>query len=255
MLTHSTLRRLTLAACTACLAVALFSSLSRDEARTALRRLTAAEGTSSDGHGTATESAGLATSPDAESAASMEAATALIIEIAANSTQENTSTGRGVINRTDKSFPILQFDTQVWGRSGVPGIESCYGSTSRYCDSLMYRAHSGCADSGCVLIVNPAGHRTRTPLHIHAYHYNGRGAALKKQMSRKVCKRGGWYHGGFPCRGKARYFHGFPAVFSVAKGAGSISHASITAWPSSCGGGTIVLVSQGCSIEHSISHR
>lgn len=158
-------------------------------------------------------------------------------------------------NLTD-TLPTLQFEAVIWAGNGrVRGIESCYGANIGYCNALMYRAHGACASSGCVQIVNPPGHRTRTPLHIHSYHYNGRGAGLKRHMSKMVCRSPGWHGGGLPCGGKARYFPGYPPVFSVARGAGSISHASVTAWPGSCGGGTIVLVSFGCSIEHAYSHR
>uniref|UniRef100_A0A7S4S1R6 Uncharacterized protein n=1 Tax=Alexandrium monilatum TaxID=311494 RepID=A0A7S4S1R6_9DINO len=143
----------------------------------------------------------------------------------------------------------------IWaGRRDVRGIEACWGRNIGYCNSLAYRAVGTCGSPGCVIIVNPPGHRTRTPLHIHAYGYNGRGAALKRRMEARVCRTGGWVHGGFPCGGRAKLFRGgFPPLFSAA--GGGISHACITAWPGSCGGGTIVLVSYHCSIEHSISQR
>ena len=54
---------------------------------------------------------------------------------------------------------------------------------------------------------------------------------------------------------KAKYFPGFPGVFSAASGAGGLSNAYVTAWPGSCGGGTIILVGYGCSIEHSLFNR
>mmetsp|Transcript_61854 Transcript_61854/g.191651 ORF Transcript_61854/g.191651 Transcript_61854/m.191651 type:complete len:226 (+) Transcript_61854:91-768(+) len=140
-----------------------------------------------------------------------------------------------------------------YSRRDIRGIENCYGKNVGYCNHLMFKAHSYCAGSRCVQIVNPPGHRTRTPLHIHSYHYNGHGASLKRRLESRVCKSGGWVSGGFPCGGRAKYFGGFPAVFSVA--GGGISHACLTVWPGSCGGGTIVLVSFHCSIEHSISRR
>jgi len=167
--------------------------------------------------------------------------------MAANSTLEG--------ELTEAPRPKLALPVYWSSRRDIVGIERCYGANTGYCNALMYKARGACSGSSCVLIVNPPGHCTQTPLHIHAYHYNGRGAALKRQLSAKVCHSSGWQSGGFPCSGRAMYFAGFPAVFSVAQGAGSISHASVTAWPGSCGGGTIVLVSFHCSIEHSISQR
>eukprot|EP00933_Yihiella_yeosuensis_P035713 TRINITY_DN292_c2_g1_i1.p1 TRINITY_DN292_c2_g1~~TRINITY_DN292_c2_g1_i1.p1 ORF type:complete len:298 (+),score=40.31 TRINITY_DN292_c2_g1_i1:93-896(+) len=153
------------------------------------------------------------------------------------------------------NFPLIHFP-KVWASSRrIHGAESCRGGTLKYCNGLMYRARSMCGGPNCVLITNPPGHRTREIFHIHAYHFNGRGAALKRQMMARVCRKRGWLSGGFPCAGRAKYFPGFPPVFSVAFGVSHGLRASITAWPGSCGGGTIVLVSYGCSIEHSISQR
>uniref|UniRef100_A0A7S3HNS8 Uncharacterized protein n=1 Tax=Spumella elongata TaxID=89044 RepID=A0A7S3HNS8_9STRA len=143
----------------------------------------------------------------------------------------------------------------VAGRSDAQGIEDINGHNGNYYNSMMYAAHSQCGGSGCVLIVNPSGYRTQNRFHIHYRHFDSRGASLKHRLQSAVCEEGGWHSGGFPCGGKAKYFDGFPAVFSAAMGSGSISGSSVTVWPGSCGSGTIILVSYGCSIEHSISAR
>lgn len=151
--------------------------------------------------------------------------------------------------------PILEFPVFFSNRRDVVGIESCHGEKTGYCNQMFDKARGACGNSRCVLIVNPPCCRTRTPLHVHAYHYNGRGSSLKHRLSDKVCGSKGWQSGGFPCHGKAKHFHGFPDVVSVAKQAGSIDQASIVAFPDSCGSGTIVLVSFHCSIEKDISQR
>mmetsp|Transcript_40025 Transcript_40025/g.103594 ORF Transcript_40025/g.103594 Transcript_40025/m.103594 type:complete len:311 (-) Transcript_40025:287-1219(-) len=143
----------------------------------------------------------------------------------------------------------------VAGRSDAQGIEDINGHNGNYYNSMMYAAHSQCGGSGCVLIVNPSGYRTQNRFHIHYRDFDSRGASLKHRLQSAVCEEGGWHSGGFPCGGKAKYFDGFPAVFSAAMGSGSISGSSVTVWPGSCGSGTIILVSYGCSIEHSISAR
>jgi len=117
----------------------------------------------------------------------------------------------------------------------------------------MNAAAARCGDAGCALITNPAGHRSIDKFHIHFVHFASYGANLKRTLEQKVCGKSGWHSGGLPCGGKAAFFSGFPKVFSVAMGGASISHASVIAWPASCGGsGTIVELAFGCSIEHQI---
>eukprot|EP00931_Biecheleriopsis_adriatica_P042956 TRINITY_DN2451_c0_g1_i2.p1 TRINITY_DN2451_c0_g1~~TRINITY_DN2451_c0_g1_i2.p1 ORF type:complete len:284 (+),score=56.87 TRINITY_DN2451_c0_g1_i2:83-934(+) len=140
---------------------------------------------------------------------------------------------------------------KVWGAGR--GVESISGRNVHYYDSGMYAARARCGGSGCALIINPPGHRTINRIHIHFVHYHGYGASLKKKLESKVCGRGGWHGGGLPCGGKAAFFHGFPGVFSKAMSGGNIHHASVIAWPASCGGrGTIIELAYGCSIEHQI---
>jgi len=140
---------------------------------------------------------------------------------------------------------------KMWG-SGA-GLESITSSNVGYYDQGMYAAHARCGGAGCALIVNPPGHRTVNTFHIHFVHYASYGSNLKRRLESLVCGKGGWHAGGLPCGGRAAYFPGFPAVFSKAMTGGSIHHASVIAWPSSCGGsGTIVELAYGCSIEHQI---
>jgi len=143
----------------------------------------------------------------------------------------------------------------IAGQHGAVGMESISHHNVGYYNSMMSAAHHSCGSSSCVLITNPAGHRSQSRFHIHYRHYNGAGSSLKHRLEKATCGKDGWHSGGFPCGGKAKYFHGFPGVFSAAMGSGSIAHAGITAWPSSCHGGTIILVTYHCSIEHSISSR
>jgi len=139
---------------------------------------------------------------------------------------------------------------KVWG--GGTGMESITRGNVHYYDAGMYAARARCGGAGCALITNPAGHRTVRKFHIHFVHYHRYGSKLHRRLESKVCGRYGW-HGGFPCGGRASYFPGFPAVFSRAMAAGGIRHASVIAWPGSCGGrGTIVELAYGCSIEHAI---
>jgi len=140
---------------------------------------------------------------------------------------------------------------KVWG-SGA-GVESISWGNVGYYDAGMYAARARCGDAGCALIVNPPGHRTVNQFHIHFVHYHGYGANLKRTLESKVCGRSGWQGGGLPCGGRAAFFSGFPGVFSKAMTGGGLHHASVIAWPSSCGGrGTIVELAYGCSIEHQI---
>merc|ERR1712060_923783 len=89
--------------------------------------------------------------------------------------------------------------------------------------------------------------------HIHFVHYAGYGKSLKSKMGGEVCGKDSWHSGGLPCGGKAKFVPGFPGVFSAAMSGGNIAHASVIAWPASCGGsGTIVEIAYGCSIEHQI---
>jgi len=142
----------------------------------------------------------------------------------------------------------------VAGKSSAVGMESINGGNVGYFNSMMNAAWSHCGGSNCVLITNPRGFRTQSRFHIHFRHMNGHGHHLKQQMEQKVCKSGGWHKGGFPCGGKAKYFHGHPAVFSSAMSAGGLGGAGVTVWPGACGGGgAIILVTYHCSIEHSVA--
>eukprot|EP00913_Durusdinium_trenchii_P023141 g21722.t1 len=140
---------------------------------------------------------------------------------------------------------------KLWG-SGR-GVEDINGGNVGYYNSGMYAAKGRCGGSGCALIVNPPGHRSINQFHIHFVHYAGYGANLKRRLEDRVCGKSGWHSGGLPCHGKAIFKSGFPAVFSTAMGGGGLRHASVIAWPQSCGGsGTIVQLAYGCSIEHQI---
>jgi len=140
---------------------------------------------------------------------------------------------------------------KMWGAG--TGTESIHGSNVGYYNSGMAAARARCGGPGCALIINPPGHRSINKAHIHFVHYGGYGHSLKSRLEKKVCGHGGWHGGGLPCGGKAKFYPGFPGVFSAAMSSGSIAHASVIAWPASCGGsGTIVQVAYGCSIEHQI---
>eukprot|EP00933_Yihiella_yeosuensis_P005493 TRINITY_DN110013_c0_g1_i1.p1 TRINITY_DN110013_c0_g1~~TRINITY_DN110013_c0_g1_i1.p1 ORF type:complete len:266 (+),score=62.20 TRINITY_DN110013_c0_g1_i1:78-875(+) len=140
---------------------------------------------------------------------------------------------------------------KVWGAG--TGIEVVNGYNVGYYDSGMFTARAYCGGPGCALIVNPPGHRSIEMFHIHFVRYQSYGANLKRRLESKVCASGGWHGGGLPCHGKAAFFAGFPGVFSSAMTGGNIHHASVIAWPASCGGsGTIVQIAYGCSIEHQI---
>eukprot|EP00441_Pelagodinium_beii_P045376 CAMPEP_0197621698 /NCGR_PEP_ID=MMETSP1338-20131121/2196_1 /TAXON_ID=43686 ORGANISM="Pelagodinium beii, Strain RCC1491" /NCGR_SAMPLE_ID=MMETSP1338 /ASSEMBLY_ACC=CAM_ASM_000754 /LENGTH=236 /DNA_ID=CAMNT_0043191225 /DNA_START=47 /DNA_END=757 /DNA_ORIENTATION=- len=139
---------------------------------------------------------------------------------------------------------------KVWGAG--KGVEDVNAGNVGYYDKGMSAALAHCGGSACALIVNPPGHRSVDTFHIHFVHYSSYGAHLKDDLEALVCGKGGWHAGG-PCGGRAAYFPGFPGVFSVAMGGGSLHHASVIAWPDSCGGrGTIVELAFGCSIEHQI---
>jgi len=140
---------------------------------------------------------------------------------------------------------------KMWG-SGT-GTEVINSGNVGYYDKGMYEARSRCGGPSCALMTNPEGHRTKEIFHIHFFHYHSYGASLKHKLEDRVCGRGGWHSGGFPCHGKAAFFPGSPGVFSEALTGGSIAHAMVIAWPMSCGGrGTIVELAYGCSIEHQI---
>jgi len=140
---------------------------------------------------------------------------------------------------------------KMWG--GGAGLESISSGNVGYYDQGMAAAHARCGGAGCALIVNPPGHRTVNQFHIHFVHYAGYGSSLKRRLEGLVCGKDGWRGGSLPCGGKAAYFSGFPGVFSEAMTAGGFQHASVIAWPASCGGsGTIVELAYGCSIEHQI---
>jgi hypothetical protein len=140
---------------------------------------------------------------------------------------------------------------KLWG-SGR-GMESINRGNVHYYDAGMSSARSHCGGGGCALITNPAGHRSINQFHIHFVHYHGWGASLKRRLEKKICGTHGWRSGGLPCHGKAAFYPGFPRVFSAAMSGGGMNHASVVAWPASCGGrGTIVQLAYGCSIEHQI---
>merc|ERR1719277_1526295 len=140
---------------------------------------------------------------------------------------------------------------KMWG-SGI-GVESINSGNVGYYNAGMYAARSRCGGAGCALIVNPPGHRSVQQFHIHFVHYHSYGANLKRRLESEVCGKDGWHSGGFPCGGRAKYLPGFPGVFRTAMSGGDIKHASVIAWPESCGGrGTIVELAYGCSIEHQI---
>eukprot|EP00931_Biecheleriopsis_adriatica_P081332 TRINITY_DN5465_c0_g2_i2.p1 TRINITY_DN5465_c0_g2~~TRINITY_DN5465_c0_g2_i2.p1 ORF type:complete len:275 (+),score=54.23 TRINITY_DN5465_c0_g2_i2:78-827(+) len=142
----------------------------------------------------------------------------------------------------------------VAGRHGAVGMESINGGNMGYYNSLMSAAWSHCGGSSCVIMTNPRGFRTQSRFHIHFRHQNGHGRSLKAKMEKKVCGGGGWQKGGFPCGGKAKFFHGHPGVMSAASGAGGLGGAGVSVWPQACGGGgAIILVTYHCSIEHSVA--
>merc|ERR1712187_884452 len=140
---------------------------------------------------------------------------------------------------------------KMWG-SGA-GLESINSGNVGYYDQGMDAAHARCGGASCALIANPPGHRTVNTFHIHFVHYAGYGSSLKSKLEGEVCGKDGWQSGDLPCGGKAIFLPGFPGVFSAAMSGGDIHHASVIAWPESCGGsGTIVELAYGCSIEHQI---
>jgi len=148
---------------------------------------------------------------------------------------------------------------KMWGFGA--GVEVIDSSNIAYYDHGMAEAHSRCGGADCVLIVNPPGHRTKEQFHIWFFQYDGLadhhpayGANLKEKVESRVCGKPGWHAGGLPCHGQAAFFPGFPDVFSKAANTSEgVRHASVIAWPGSCGGtGTIVQLAYGCSIEHQI---
>lgn len=140
---------------------------------------------------------------------------------------------------------------KVWGAGR--GVEDINGKNVGYYDGGMRAARARCSGAGCALIVNPRGHRTVEKFHIHSVHSAGYGTRLHKRLESKVCGSRGWKSGGLPCHGKAAFFPGSPSVFRKAMSGGSIGHASVIAWPGSCGGkGTIIELAYSCSIEHQI---
>jgi len=171
--------------------------------------------------------------------------------IQAESVMEGDITG-GVGELFKQSGGWYQGGDKIWG--GGAGMENINSGNVGYYNSGMYAARARCADGGCTLMTNPAGHRTVNQFHIHFFHYAGGYArSLKDKLAHMTCYHPGWHSGGLPCGGKAIFVSGFPGIFSTAMSGGSISHASVIAWPSSCGGrGTIVQIAYGCSIEHQI---
>jgi len=140
----------------------------------------------------------------------------------------------------------------VWGRG--QGIESINPMNLDYFDRGMNVARGQCSSADCALVINPPEARTVNETHIHFFRYEDYGENLKGKLEAAVCEREGWHHSrSFPCDGKAIFVSGWPSIFSTALEAGGLSHASVIAWPASCGGaGTIVQMAYGCSIEHQL---
>ena len=140
---------------------------------------------------------------------------------------------------------------KLWGNGR--GVEDINSGNVGYYNAGMRGARNRCGGSSCALIVNPPGHRSIDKFHIHFVRYHSYGSSLKHRLEKKVCGHSGWQRGGLPCHGKAIFSSGFPGVFSLAMSGGGLRHASVIAWPASCGGkGTIVQLAYGCSIEHQI---
>jgi len=140
---------------------------------------------------------------------------------------------------------------KMWG-AGV-GIEDVNAGNVGYWNAGMTAAKARCGDAGCSLIINPMHHRSVQHSHIHFVHYAGYGSSLKKRAEDMTCGKPGWHGGGLPCGGKAAFFPGWPGVFTEAMKTGPLDHASVIAWPASCGGsGTIIEMAYHCSIEHQI---
>jgi len=167
------------------------------------------------------------------------------------SENDNLTDSLGSLVETEWWNGWSQGGDKMWGRG--TGIESINSGNVHYYNKGMYEAHRKCGGPGCSLIVNPPGHRSKNVFHIHFVHYQSYGASLKQKLEDRVCGRSGWHSGGLPCHGKAAFFPGFHSIFSEAMTGGSIHHASLIAWPMSCGGsGTIVELAYHCSIEHQI---
>jgi len=153
----------------------------------------------------------------------------------------------------------------MWGYLVMPGrpctgTEQINGGNARDYDFLFDVAKKHCSGDHCVLIVNPMHHRTQEQLHIHFRHFSGEGDNMKAVLEKVTCSKVGWtsFHThGCGSGGKARFYSGFPRVFSEVAGAyggGSLASVGIQVWPGSCGrGGYIVQTTTHCSIEHSIT--
>lgn len=141
-----------------------------------------------------------------------------------------------------------------WGSQAGTGVESITSANVHFYDSGARKALSHCGGAGCALIMNPPHHRSKEVPHIHSVRYASYGQHLHEKLEKMVCGSGGnWHRHGLPCHGKAAFFPGFPGIFTKALTSGDISHASVIAWPSSCGGsGTIIELAYHCSIEHQI---
>lgn len=177
-------------------------------------------------------------------------------EVAQNATQQQNGAPPGNAtlepgNATLEAAGWNEGGGKIWGHGA--GVEVISPGNVGYYDRGMSKALHHCGGAHCALIVNPPCCRTVNEFHIHFTHYAGYGAGLKQRLERKVCGKGGWHGGGLPCHGKAAFFPGFPGVFSKAMAGGGLHHASVIAWPQSCGGkGTIVEIAYHCSIEHQI---
>mmetsp|Transcript_34429 Transcript_34429/g.97817 ORF Transcript_34429/g.97817 Transcript_34429/m.97817 type:complete len:302 (+) Transcript_34429:54-959(+) len=152
----------------------------------------------------------------------------------------------------------------MWGYLVMPGrpctgTEEINGGNARDYDFLFNVAKNQCNGDHCVLIVNPMHHRTQEQLHIHFRKYSGDGDNMKAALEKATCSGGGWtsFHTHGCGSGKAKFFRGFPKVFSeVAEvyGGGNLASVGIQVWPGSCGRtGYIVQTTTHCSIEHSIT--
>jgi hypothetical protein len=139
----------------------------------------------------------------------------------------------------------------------ISGTESIDAGNAAGVDHVMRAAHDRCNHTGCVLMVNPAHHRTQDQLHLHFRHYNGYGHHLKSELEHVACNREGWHSFHKCSHGLVQAFDGFPDVFTEvvrAYGNRTLRSTGITVFPAACGGNkTIVLGTQHCSLEHSIT--
>jgi len=139
------------------------------------------------------------------------------------------------------------------------GMESINAGNAASFDYLMAAAKDKCSSPSCVLITNPAHHRTQDQLHIHYRYMNfWGGRSLKRRLERELCGTWGWQHFSKCGDSKARLYDAFPGVFSEVAEAypgPNLAHVGITVWfTQACGGyKTMLLATTHCSIEHGIT--